>query len=178
MANVKISALSNAATLTGTETVPLVQGGVTLKTTSQAIANLGVTGSGTATTIPLWNASKNITNSAITQVSSNIRVGSTTQTSKLNVGGDFDVTGVLKNNGTQIINVGTNYVALGDGTGKLVSSDIEVNPGTLTVTIGGAFTPYTLNNFGNVVFSGLPTSSAGLPSGSLWVNGTTLSIVP
>lgn len=40
MADVKISALSNAAGLDGTELVPLVQGGVTVKTTAQAIADL------------------------------------------------------------------------------------------------------------------------------------------
>jgi hypothetical protein len=47
MANVKISALSSASPLIGTEEVPLVQGGVTLKTTTQDIADLAG-GGGTA----------------------------------------------------------------------------------------------------------------------------------
>ena len=40
MANKKISQLASSATLTGTEELPLVQGGVTLKTTAQDIADL------------------------------------------------------------------------------------------------------------------------------------------
>lgn len=46
MATVKISQLNNGATLGGTEYVPLVQNGVTVKTTTQAIANLGGGGGG------------------------------------------------------------------------------------------------------------------------------------
>lgn len=46
MANVKISQLASAASLTGTEEVPVVQGGATVKTTAQAIANLGGGGGG------------------------------------------------------------------------------------------------------------------------------------
>jgi hypothetical protein len=109
-----------------------------------------VTGTGTANTIPLWNASSNITNSVITQVSGNIRVGSTTQTSKLNVGGDIDLSGVLKNNGTQIINVGSGSLALGDGTGKLTTSDVIVNTTAFTVAIGSSFAPYAFTNFGSI----------------------------
>ena len=39
MADAKISALSSASALDGTEAVPLVQGGVTVKTTIQSIAS-------------------------------------------------------------------------------------------------------------------------------------------
>lgn len=48
MATVKISQLNNGATLGGTEYVPIVQNGVTVKTTAQAIANLGGGGGGGA----------------------------------------------------------------------------------------------------------------------------------
>ncbi len=41
MANEKISAMTNAGTLTGAELVPIVQGGANVKTTTQDIANLG-----------------------------------------------------------------------------------------------------------------------------------------
>lgn len=41
MANVKISQLSSAASLTGSEEIPVVQSGATVKTTAQAIADLG-----------------------------------------------------------------------------------------------------------------------------------------
>jgi hypothetical protein len=40
MANVKISELSSASSLTGTEIIPLVQSGSTVKTTAQDIADL------------------------------------------------------------------------------------------------------------------------------------------
>jgi hypothetical protein len=40
MANVKISELTSASTLTGTEIIPLVQSGSTVKTTAQDIADL------------------------------------------------------------------------------------------------------------------------------------------
>jgi hypothetical protein len=40
MANVKISQLTSASTLTGTEVIPLVQSGSTVKTTAQDIADL------------------------------------------------------------------------------------------------------------------------------------------
>lgn len=49
MANVKISQLASAASLTGTEEVPVVQGGATVKTTAQAIADLGGGGGGLGT---------------------------------------------------------------------------------------------------------------------------------
>ena len=42
MANQKISQLSNAAALTGTEQVPVVQSGATVKTTTQNIGNLAL----------------------------------------------------------------------------------------------------------------------------------------
>lgn len=45
MADKKISALDPAATLTGTELIPVVQGGVTTRVTAQAIADLGTVGS-------------------------------------------------------------------------------------------------------------------------------------
>jgi len=47
MANVKISQLSSAASLTGSEEVAIVQSNVTVKTTAQAIADLAAGGFGT-----------------------------------------------------------------------------------------------------------------------------------
>jgi len=51
MADVKISALSNASALAGTEVVPIVQGGNTVKTTLSNIAALS--GNGTVTSVAL-----------------------------------------------------------------------------------------------------------------------------
>lgn len=109
----------------------------------------GISGSGTANTIPLWNASSNITNSVITQNSGNIRIGSITTSSKLNVAGDINAIGNLFKNGSQVINVGTNYLAIGDGTGLLNSSDILVDSGTLSITLGSPFAPYNLIGYAN-----------------------------
>jgi hypothetical protein len=44
MADTKISAMAAASSLTGTEIVPLLQGGANKRTTTQAIANLGGSG--------------------------------------------------------------------------------------------------------------------------------------
>lgn len=51
MADVKISALSNASALAGTEVVPIVQGGNTVKTTLSNIAALA--GAGTVTSVAM-----------------------------------------------------------------------------------------------------------------------------
>lgn len=51
MADVKISALSNASALAGTEVVPIVQGGNTVKTTLSSIAALS--GNGTVTSVAM-----------------------------------------------------------------------------------------------------------------------------
>ncbi len=50
MSNVKVSALPAAAALDGSELVPVVQGGATVRTTAQAVADLA--GGGTLTLIP------------------------------------------------------------------------------------------------------------------------------
>jgi hypothetical protein len=41
-----------------------------------------------------------------------------------------------------------------------------------------AVTPIIINELGQIQMNNLPTSSAGLPSGSLWINGTAINIVP
>lgn len=51
MADEKISALTSAGALSGTETLPIVQGGVTKKTTVQDVANLVTAGNANITTI-------------------------------------------------------------------------------------------------------------------------------
>jgi hypothetical protein len=52
MANVKISELGSAATLTGTEALPIVQSGSTLQTTVQDIADLAGGGGGGNIALP------------------------------------------------------------------------------------------------------------------------------
>jgi hypothetical protein len=55
MANVKISALPSAGSLAGTEPLPIVQGGVTSKTTVQDIANLAPSAPGGSDTYIQYN---------------------------------------------------------------------------------------------------------------------------
>ena len=81
MANVKISQLGSAATLTGTEALPIVQSGSTLQTTVQDIANLaGGGGVGTVTSV----AALTIGTSG-TDLSSTVANSTTTPVITLNV---------------------------------------------------------------------------------------------
>lgn len=52
MSDIKISAMPSAATLTGAELTLVDQGGVTVQTTSQAVANLAFKGAYTVATLP------------------------------------------------------------------------------------------------------------------------------
>ena len=75
MADVKISALPAAAALTGTELVPIVQGGVTVQSTTAAFTTFG---SGTANGVAYLNGSKVLTTgSALTFDGSNFVVNGT-----------------------------------------------------------------------------------------------------
>ena len=67
--NVPISLLPAAGTLVGTEPVPIVYGGVTSRTTLQAIANLAAN----TTSVPLV-ASENITAPALVSISSGFTI--------------------------------------------------------------------------------------------------------
>lgn len=53
MAEVKISELNDSATLTGSEVLPIVQGGATVKATAQDIADLGGGANPTSGVIPI-----------------------------------------------------------------------------------------------------------------------------
>lgn len=93
-----ISLLSPAASLTGAEIFPLVQGGVTVRDTlndiktfilSSVVVGTGdITGSGTSGKIPLFNAAKNIVNSRITQTLTTINIPSPNGSAYLKVEDD------------------------------------------------------------------------------------------
>ena len=80
MGNKKISQLSNGSTLAGVEYVPIVQNGVTVKTTAQAIANLG--GGSTPTLI-----TKSITSNGTYNASSDNADGYSSVTVNVSGGG-------------------------------------------------------------------------------------------
>lgn len=124
--------------------------------TISASGGSGITGGGTINTIPLYTGSTNIGNSVITQSSGLIRIGAFYGSNQsLSVNGNIDTAGVLMNNGVQIINVASGTLAIGDGTGKLNTSDIVIDTATFTIDIGNAFAPYTLNNYGPITASNI-----------------------
>lgn len=78
MANEKISGMSAAATLTGSELVEVVQSGDNVRTTTQAIADLatgsGVTGTGTTNKVAKWTSSSALGNSSIDDLAAGLWV--------------------------------------------------------------------------------------------------------
>lgn len=78
MANEKISGMSAAATLTGSELVEVVQSGDNVRTTTQAIADLatgsGVTGTGTTNKVAKWTSSSALGNSSIDDLAAGLSV--------------------------------------------------------------------------------------------------------
>lgn len=78
MANEKISGMSAAATLTGSELVEVVQSGDNVRTTTQAIADLatggGVTGTGTTNKVAKWTGSSALGNSSIDDLAAGLSV--------------------------------------------------------------------------------------------------------
>lgn len=84
MADIKISQLDSGTTLGGTEYIPIVQNGVTVKTTAQAIADLG---GGSPTLI-----TKNITQNGTYNASSDNADGYSSVTVNVSGGGGASVT--------------------------------------------------------------------------------------
>jgi hypothetical protein len=90
MADQKISQLTASTTpLAGTEVLPIVQSGVTKKTSVESVLS-SVQPSGTANGVTYLNASKVLTSgSVLTFDGTNVGVGTTTPVSKLSVVGDI-----------------------------------------------------------------------------------------
>lgn len=89
-AQLKISQLPASGTLTGTELLPVVQGGVTKQTTTQAIANLGVGGGGwglTGNTVTaLTNSIGTTNNFDLNIITNNTQRLKITSTGSVNIG--------------------------------------------------------------------------------------------
>lgn len=79
MANTKISQMSNASALTGTESVPIVQSGSNVKTTTQAIANLAVGGGGSNSprVYAIMSANTSVASATFTKLAFNTVDGTT-----------------------------------------------------------------------------------------------------
>lgn len=94
MADVKISALPAASALTGTELVPIVQGGVTVQSTVNSFLTSTVP-SGTANGVLYLNGSKQVTSGSglVFDASGNLGIGTSSPTNTLSVAGSANVTG-------------------------------------------------------------------------------------
>ena len=106
--NRTISQLQQAATLTGTEVMAVVQGGITVRTTAQAIANLG--GGGTSTTINGLSGAIGLlagSNISLSQSGQNITINSTASGSVTGTGAANQVAWW---NGTSSITGDSNFV--------------------------------------------------------------------
>jgi len=126
MPNTKISNLTNAATLTGTEVAPIVQSGNTVKATAQNIANLAIpsqtgqsgkylTTNGTTTS---WGTVSAGTPTAIYRVSTNggvitataiQTISGFTPTFSISAGGIFVSSTSLNSNSTTFASPATNF---------------------------------------------------------------------
>lgn len=107
MANKKISELSSAGALTGTESVEIVQGGANVKTTTQDIADLGG-GGGT------WGS---ITGTLSSQTDLQSALNAKLNAIATIVDGGTNYT--LQASDLTLINAGANLIIEGDGTGTL-----------------------------------------------------------
>lgn len=169
MADQKISALSAAGALGGTEAVPIVQAGSTVKTTVAAIAALA-TGTGTVTSVSVTTANG---------VSGSVATATTTPAISLTLGA---ITPTTVNGNT--ITTGTGTLTLGAGSTLATSATNSI---TLTSTAAtnvtlpttGTLMANPMTTGGDVIYggaSGVPTRLAnGSANQVLQSNGTTLA---
>ena len=175
MANKKISQLTAAATLTGTEIVPIVQGTSTVKTTVQDIANLAPASPAELPTQVIGNANKFLQADGIGGVSYQT-AGGTTVTSALfkillptSGGGTLSFTEIYNTTGRTVSIYASNigpYKALDIGiSGTNILEKITVDSTTRFTSTGALIIAdssrdYTYQNSFTqcVIIAGLPTT--------------------
>jgi len=155
MADTKISAAADIATLVGTDMVPVARSGATTayKGTMAEVSTFVVSG------LPVASVS----------VSGTVKVDGTTITitSGTISAAAAPYTSAPTMNGTAAPGISAQY-SRGDHVHPVDSSRAPVASPTLTGTVTAT---------GSLVLSGIPTSKTGLPAGSVWNNSGTLSIV-
>lgn len=150
MADKKISALSSAGALSGTEPVPIVQGGVTVKTTVQDIADLAGGGVSSVTAGTNISVTGTSTNPIINSLSDRYKTSSTTSNSVSNGSKTFTVDANLSYIPLQEV------LIVFDTSNHMHGSVTSYSGTTLVVDVdhhtgGGTFTSWVINLDGTPV---------------------------
>jgi len=155
LADTKVSAAADIATLVGTDMVPVARSGSTTaykgtltEVTTFVVANLPVASTGTAGVVK-------VDGTTITITSGTIAASAAPYTSAPTM------------NGTAAPGISAQY-SRGDHVHPTDASLAPKASPTLTGTVTAT---------GPLVLTGIPTSKTGLPTGSVWNNAGTLSIV-
>lgn len=191
MANEKVSAMSTAGALTGSELVPLIQSGANVATTAQDIADLAP---GAGGDLPVYTAPATVGVTITAGQSDAVDPGGDLT---LNAGPAADATpgGAVRINGgisgegdggAVIITAGDGGEGAGDDGGVInliagnAVSGANGNGGSINLIVGtdvGSGVAGYVNAGGRVTMAALPTSAAGLPSGAIWSNLGILTVV-
>lgn len=161
-AGISISALPNGNALTGTEQVPVVQNGVTIKVTTAQIAALGGGGGG--------GGGGTVTSVAVAAnhgFTGTVALPSTTPAISISING---VAGLLKSDGTNLLSavVGTDYVT----PGLITASNLSAN----TARVLGRTTAGAGNIEEITIGSGLLLSAGTLVATASGGSVTTVSV--
>jgi hypothetical protein len=124
----------------------------------------GVTGSGTANTIPVWTGTSSIGNSVMFQSNGNLGVGTTTPGSKLDVAGDIDLNGILRFQGSAFLRaVQGGNLSFSDNLALGLGALQNNNAGTYNTAIGTGALQNETTGFANtgVGFDSLFQNTSG-----------------
>ena len=158
MANIKISQLTSAATLTGAEEVPVVQGSSTVKTTAQDIANLAGGGAtldvvtvGTLGTSPLTVAYASV---AYLNTAAGTQNAPVISYPTINIGGGMGFTGTLSSISFPTLTIGTISI---QGVSTLTSLSLPALTTYISGIMGGGLTINNNSSLTTVDISALVT---------------------
>lgn len=159
MANEKISGMSAAATLTGSELVEVVQSGDNVRTTTQAIADLatgsGVTGTGTTNKVAKWTSSSALGDSSIDDLAAGLLViksaagGQYVTLVALNTDDDIEVQLNLRSNNTATVYQANLYI-FDPNTASTIGLTQEIDFIKLGFNVGGTDTVSLKMEFGTL----------------------------
>jgi len=159
MANEKISGMSAAATLTGSELVEVVQSGDNVRTTTQAIADLatgsGVTGTGTTNKVAKWTSSSALGNSSIDDLAAGLSVAKSAAGGQYinlvvdNTDDDIEVQLNLHSNNTATVYLANLFIA-DPNTASIIGLTQELDFINLGFNAGGTDTVSLRMEFGTL----------------------------